>query len=72
MCRGLIYISEAPTVTLDASGATLEYQSGNETYVRRYPRPLWRRFLEREIRRLNEWEAANRGEVVPMGKRRAH
>lgn len=57
MPKALVYIAEPPVVTLDASGATLEYRSGGETYMRRYPRPLWRRFLEREIRALNEWEA---------------
>lgn len=72
MAGGCVYIKTLPDVELDPHGAELSYESAGEFYVRRYPRHLWRTFLEREIRRLNEWEAANRGEVVAMGKRRAH
>lgn len=68
--QGIVYIEEPPVVTLDASGATLEYRSGNATYIRRYSRHLWRRVLETEIRRLNEWETAARANVLPMDRRR--
>lgn len=74
MCRGTVYIDTIPEVRLDATGATLEYTSGGETYRRRYPRALWRRFLEGEIRRLNEYEARERCEVLRLerGESGAH
>ena len=66
MCRGTVYIDTIPEVQLDATGATLEYTSGGETYRRRYPRALWRRFLERELIRLRDWEITNRPSVVDL------
>lgn len=66
MCEGLVYISELPVVHLDPTGTTLEYTSGAATYRRRYPRHLWRAFLEREILRLHDWEITNRGSVVEL------
>lgn len=73
MAEGIIFIQDLPEVALDANGATLSYYSGETHYIRRYPRHLWRRFLEIEMARLNKWEAAQRGEVVPIPKKsRAH
>ena len=66
MCRSVVFIEDIPEVTLDASGAKLSYKSGGEHYCRRYPRHIWRRFLEREIIRLHDWEIANRGNVVDL------
>jgi hypothetical protein len=69
----VVYIEEAPEVVLDAHGAKLSYCSGGEMFVRRYPRGLWRFFLEREIRRLNEFEAAEReSRKVVRVRTRAH
>lgn len=71
MC-GILFVEHMPDVQLDPGGATLEYVSGDTHYRRRYPRHLWRKFLEREVRRLNEFDRAERGEVVAMEKRGVH
>jgi hypothetical protein len=56
MCKGCVYVPEPPHVELDATGATITYRSGDETYVRRCSRSVWRRMLEIELQRLNEFE----------------
>ncbi len=73
MPGGCVFIEELPEVTLDAYGAVLRYSSGNEAYVRRYPRYLWRKLLEREIRRLNAFEVAEQEArtVVQIARRDA-
>ena len=63
MAEGCLFIEELPDVILDAYGARLSYESAGVLYLRRYPRGLWRRFLERELMRLHEWEAAERHEA---------
>lgn len=70
MAEGIIFIQDLPEVALDANGATLSYYSGETHYIRRYPRYLWRRFIEIEMRRLNAFEIAERAErnVVEIGK----
>lgn len=64
MAEGIIFIQDLPEVALDANGATLSYYSGETHYIRRYPRHLWRAFVEREMARLNDWEAAEIHRVV--------
>jgi hypothetical protein len=69
---GVVFIEELPDVCLDAAGARLEYRSGGEHFIRRYPEILWRAFIAREARRLEEWDA-KLAPVVPFKrKRRAH
>ena len=69
MCRSVVFIEDIPEVVLDASGAKLSYRSGGEHYCRRYPRHLWRRFLETSIRQLNAFEVAERETLVEMRRR---
>jgi hypothetical protein len=68
MCRGVVYIETLPDVDLDDDGARLEYSSGGEDFFRRYPEPLWRAFLEREIGRLEDFDAARARKVVRLRK----
>jgi len=73
MAGGCVYIKTLPDVELDPHGAELSYESAGEFYVRRYPRHLWRTFLEREIVRLNAYEAAEARKVISMrGRARQH
>lgn len=64
MC--VVFVQDLPEVELDASGASIVYRSGGQEYPRRMPRALWRRFLERELLRVEQWEAAQPDNVVEM------
>lgn len=68
------FIEVLPVVSIDAEGVGITARSGDETMRFRMPRSLWRKYLETEIRRLNEWEIAERaerGRVIPL-ERRSH
>ncbi len=67
------FVSEMPEVTIEGGLVRTAYRSGNEVTRTISTVAFMRRYHEAGIRRLNEWEAANRGEVVPIKrKRRAH
>lgn len=70
MCEGIIFVAEMPDVELDATGATLSYTSGGTLYQRRYGRAMWRKFLECETRRLNQFDFAERAERAIVEMRR--
>ena len=56
------YVEILPVVAIDGEGVGGATCSGDETSRWRCSRSLWRKFLETEIRRLNEWELAERAE----------
>lgn len=67
------FIDKLPIVAIDREGIGVVAVSGDESMRFRLGRGLWRKFLETEIRRLNEWEIAERaerGRVIPMERRR--
>jgi hypothetical protein len=58
---------------IDGRGVTTSYSSGGQVHRCRMSRGDYRRALESEIRKLNEYEAAERCEVVPIkGKCAGH
>lgn len=64
------FVNHQPVVSLDAEGVDVLLKSGDKEFRGRCSRSLWRKFLEVEIRRLNEWEMVERahakGKVVPF------
>jgi hypothetical protein len=60
------FIDQMPTVTIDEHGIRCVARSGNKVFKRRLPRSLWRAFLETSIRQLDEYEVAERCNVVPL------
>lgn len=64
------YIDQPPIVAIDGEGVDVLLKSGTREFRGRCSRSLWRKFLELEIRRLNEWEVVERahalGKVVPF------
>lgn len=70
-----VFISEIPVVVHRGGNVHVTYRSGGSEFERVMPRHLWRRFIEQEIRALNEVEAGEAGRVRPLGpprKRRAN
>jgi hypothetical protein len=65
-----VFIADMPDAGLRGGNAHLTYRSGGSAFELVFPRPIWRRFLEREIRRLNAAEDAEQGRVVEMKPRR--
>jgi len=63
-------VDSVPEVQFENRDVIVTYASGGERYVRRCSRYLWRRLLEREIRRLNEFEIVEQCDVVEL--RRHH
>lgn len=65
----IAYLEQMPVTALDGEGAFILIRSGDLTYRFRMPRSLWRKILETEMRRLNEFELAeraDRGRVIPL------
>lgn len=71
---GVVWIEEEPVFDVDAAGVRISYASGNEHYVRRMSRAMYRAMCERGLRALDDYELAERDKrkVVRMGKRAAH
>ena len=63
------FIEEPPVATIFPNRVRLVSRSGDETYTRIFERGVWRRFLEAEIRKLNEYELAERAERKVVGLR---
>lgn len=73
MPTAIVWLEDQPVVTVDATGVRIEYVSGGELYIRRCTRAFMRRHCETALRALNDYEAAERCEVVPLkGKRARH
>lgn len=69
------YIEKLPVVSIDENGIGVIACSGDETMRFRISRSFWRKLLETELRRLNEFEMAeraDRGRVIPMERKRSH
>lgn len=69
------YVETPPVSALDENGIGLVVRSGDDNLRFRFPRSAWRKFLETELRKLNEWEVAermDRGRVIPMERKRGH
>ncbi len=60
------WVADAGFVEIDATGVRVTYRSGQHSYVRRMSRATFRSFVEVGIRQLNEFEARERENVVPM------
>lgn len=64
------FYEELPETTFDAHGVTGSSCSGDKVTRWRTTRAVYRRFLETEIRRLNDFEAEERqlarGKVLPI------
>lgn len=58
------WIPEPGHIEIDGGGVRITYRSGSHTYVRRMSRANFRRFAERGLIRLADWETANRGRVI--------
>jgi hypothetical protein len=73
MPNAIVWLEDQPVVTVDATGVRIEYVSGGELYIRRCTRAFMRRHCETALFAIDEYEAAERSEVVPIGKaRRRH
>lgn len=73
MPSGIHFIEELAEVRICPNGVRLLAVSGSETYDFCFERSLWRRFLEREITRLAEFDRAERAKVVALkGRQRKH
>jgi|GEM_PF-5796576 len=68
----IIYFENLPVIAIDADGIGGCIASGTSKSRWRCSRSLWRKFLETEIRRLNEFEQAERriarGKVLAFRK----
>ena len=64
------FYEDLPETSFDAHGVTGSSCSGDEVAKWRTTRAVYRRFLETEIRRLNDYEAEERriarGKVLPL------
>lgn len=64
------FYEDLPETSFDAHGVTGSSCSGDEVAKWRTTRAVYRRFLETEIRRLNEFEAEERrlarGKILPF------
>jgi hypothetical protein len=67
--HGVRFITELPQVTIEPDGVVVLSCSGAMVDTARLRRSMWRQFLEREIRALNEYERVERAErkVVRIG-----
>lgn len=73
--RAILFIDQLPVSAFDEHGVSLHIGSGEFVRRERWPRSLWRKHLETEMRKLNEWEIAeraDRGRVIAMERRRGH
>lgn len=68
MPQSIAFIEEVPVATIFPNRVRMEAKSGSEVYIRVFERHLWRKFLETELRRLNDYERAEREEraVLPF------
>lgn len=69
---GIFFIDRLPVVGIDGEGVNVAVASGELTRRERWPRSLWRKHLETELRSLNEYEIAeraDRGRVIPLERR---
>jgi hypothetical protein len=64
------FVEELAEVQVGPNGVRIVCRSGTEEFAFRCERSLWRTFLEREIRALNEFEIAERkrAKVVRLRK----
>jgi hypothetical protein len=71
MAQAVAFVEELAEVTIRPNGVSIVCRSGAEAFAFRCDRSLWRQFLEREIRALNEFEIAERGKrkVVKIAER---
>lgn len=71
MSQSIAFVEELAEVEIRPNGISIVCRSGPEAFAFRCERSLWRTFLEREIRALNEFERAERGKrkVVKIGER---
>lgn len=67
-----VFLKTMPDVAYEGSNVHIISLSGREAFEKVMLRSLWRRFLEREIRRLNEIEAAEQGRVVEAERMNEH
>lgn len=68
----IAYLEIQPVVALDADGVGSVVRSGGAVWRFRFSRAYWRKFLECELRRLNEFEIAeraDRGRVLPFERK---
>lgn len=69
MPRCMAFIEEQPVAKIYPTRIVMEARSGEERYIRVFERSVWRRFLETEIRKLNDYEVAERAERKVVGMR---
>jgi hypothetical protein len=67
MCE--LWVDGAWTTEIDGKGVRITYKSGADVFVRRMARSDYRKGLEAALRQLNEYEARERCEVVPIKRR---
>lgn len=66
MCKAIVWLEEQPAVTVDAAGVRIEYESGDDRYVRRCTRAFMRRHCENTLAAIDRFEAAEALKVIPM------
>jgi hypothetical protein len=66
MHRGVLFIAEPPVGEIDGAGVNVVAKSGELFCYSRFRRCVWRCFLETEIRKLNEYEIAERDNVIRL------
>lgn len=64
MCE--LWVNDPWTSTIDSRGVSITYKSGGETYRRRMSRADYRRGLEFELCKLDEFEASLRDNVTAL------
>lgn len=60
------WIPEPGEIEIDGGGVRITYRSGSHAYVRRMSRANFRRFVERSLKALNQFEADERDNVVEL------
>ena len=71
----ICWIEKLPIVAHDELGTSVLIASGDDIRRERWARSLWRKHLESELRRLNEYEIAeraDRGRIIPLDCKRSH
>jgi hypothetical protein len=64
MCE--LWVGTPWTIAVDNRGVSITYASGDQVYRRRMSRADYRMGLETSLRQLNEYEARERCEVLPI------
>jgi hypothetical protein len=66
----IVFVEEPGKIRIDRKGVTITSKSGKDTFVRRMDVEDFRLFIHDGTQALNEWDAAQRERVVPIGKKR--